>query len=356
VNGARPGRDSEPAAHPPPPRPPPPVAGAPDAPPRHATEAEAAAGATRRRRLRGAALVLAAAALWGSFGLFARALFAYGFSPLELTSLRVAIAFAATAVLALLLPGRRARLRITARDVAFFAAYGVLGFASFAFLFFVTVERTTVAVAAALLYTAPAFVVLFARVLWKERFDATKLVALACVLTGVAFVTGLVGGVLAGTTAVPAAAVLSGLASGATYGLYTIFSKVATRRFDGVTTILYAFLFAALALAVLAPPWTAFARAPEAWPLLLGLGLGPSLLAYFLFLRGLRELAAGTASMLASLEPVIAALLAALFLGEALDAQRGVGVLLVVVAAVLLIRRTERSGGTRVAEPVRRSG
>jgi drug/metabolite transporter, DME family len=310
--------------------------------PGHAPASAAAASPARprpARRVLGAALVLAAAALWGSFGLFARALFDFGFSPLELTSLRVAIAFAATALLAVLLPGQAARLLITGRDLAFFAAYGVLGFASFAFLFFVTVERTTVAVAAALLYTAPAFVVLFSRVLWQEPIDATKLLALACVLAGVGLVTGLAGGLVTGATAVPAAAIASGIASGVTYGLYTIFSKVATRRFDAVTTIFYAFLFAAAALALLAPPWAAFARAPHAWPLLLGLGLGPSLLAYFLFLWGLRELAAGTAAMLASLEPVIAALLAALLLAEPIDAQRGVGVALVAAAAVLLIRR-----------------
>jgi drug/metabolite transporter, DME family len=291
------------------------------------------------RPLLGALLVLLAAALWGSFGLFARALFAEGFTPLELTSLRVAIAFVATAALVPFVPGQLARLRIAPRDIGFFAVYGIAAFASFAYLYFVTIERSTVAVAAALLYTSPAFVVLLARALWRERMDRVKLLALACVLAGVTFVTGAAGAVTAGTAVVPAFAVATGLGSGLTYALYTILSKLAMRRFDPLTTILYAFAFAALALAVVSPPWHAAARVPHAWPLLLGLGLGPSLLSYFLFLRGLRELAAGTASMLAAIEPVMAAVFAALFLAEPLDSQRGAGIALVVGAAMLLIRR-----------------
>jgi drug/metabolite transporter, DME family len=305
------------------------------------------------RPVLGALLVLGAAALWGSFGIFARALFAHGFSPLELTSLRVAIALVATAVIAVLQPGWRRRLRLTPRDAAFFAAYGTLGFASFALLFFVTVELTTVAVAAALLYTSPAFVVLLSRVVWRERISGVRLVALLCVLAGVFTVTGVLAGLVTGTGRVPLIAAITGLGSGFTYGIYTVMSKVATRRFDTVTTILYAFLFAALALAIVSPPWTAAARAPAAWPLLLGLGLGPSLLAYFLFLRGLRELSAGTASMLAALEPVMAAIFAALLLSEALDASRILGIALIVGAAMLLIRRGEP--GTVDPEPARTS-
>jgi drug/metabolite transporter, DME family len=286
-----------------------------------------------RRPLGGAVLVLAAASLWGTFGLFARAFYAHGYSPAELTSARVWIGFLAIAPLALLRQPQR--LRIDLRDAAFFAIYGAAGFAGFVLLFFATVARTSVAVAAALLYTAPAFVVILSRLLLGERLDARRMLALGGVLVGVLLVTG----AWRGGAGVSVTALALGLGSGIAYGLYTLGSKLATHRFDSVTTIFYVFGAAALATLPLAVPWAGLLRAPASWPLLLLFGLGPSLLAYALFLRGLREIGAGTAAMLACVEPVVAALLAALLLSEPLHADHGFGIVLIVGAAITLLRR-----------------
>jgi drug/metabolite transporter, DME family len=288
------------------------------------------------RPLLGAGLVLCAAALWGSFGLFARVLYGYGFTPAELTGARVWIG--ALALLPFVLR-RPARLRLPLRELAFFAFYAVAGFSAFAFLFFATVERTTVAVAAALLYTAPAFVVLLARVFLNEPLDRTALTSLLLVLAGVTLVTGALRALLTGVAQVPPAAALFGIASGITYATYTLCSKHALVRHDAVTTIFVVFGISALLFGVVAPPFGAAARALEALPILLALGLVPSLFAFFLFLRGLRELRASTASMLASLEPAMAAVLAAVILGESMEAEQVAGIALIAGAAVLLARR-----------------
>ncbi|MEJ2679063.1 MAG: DMT family transporter [Gemmatimonadota bacterium] len=64
--------------------------------------------------------------------------------------------------------------------------------------------------------------------------------------------------------------------------------------------------------------------------------LGPTLLASFLFLAALRHLPASTASMLATAEPVVAALLGVAVLGEPLGLDTAAGVALVVGAAIML--------------------
>lgn len=288
----------------------------------------------------GAVLVLGAAALWATFGIFAKYLYARGYAPLELASVRASVGVLGAALVALVHPRR---LRLDRRGVLFFICYGVLGFALFETLFFAALARTTVAIAAALLYTAPAFVLLASRLLWHERIPPWKLVALGMVLAGVLLVTGALDALRTGSAHLTAAALGLGLAAGAGYALYTLFSKVASRRYEPAVSVFWSFLFAALALALLAPPLEPLLRNRADLPVLLALGVVPTLIPYALYLAALRHLRASTAAMLASLEPVIAALLAASLLGEALDAPRVIGIGLIVSAAIVIARDASRA-------------
>jgi drug/metabolite transporter, DME family len=311
-----------------------------------------------RHPVAGAALVLGAACLWATFGLFAKHLYEAGFAPLELASVRAAVGFIGFAVfLSPRLVRKRATLlrphtagsaeaggdRSTAADVrravVFLAAYGILGYALFTLVFFAALERATVSVAVALLYTAPAFVLVMSALLWRERIGAVRLLSLALVLAGVVLVTGTVGALLQGTARLAPAAVLVGVGAGLTYAIYTMFSKVATERYGPAVSLVGSFLFATIALGVLAPPHLPFLREPGHAPALVALGVVPTLIPYALYLRGLRELRASTAAMLASIEPVVATLLAAVLLHERLDALQLTGMALVVAAAVLLTRQ-----------------
>lgn len=280
-------------------------------------------------------LVLGAAAFWATFGLFAKVLYARGYSPLELASVRAALGFAGAALWVARKPGA---LRIDRRGLLFFALYGALGFALFETLFFAALERTTIAIAAALLYTAPAFVLLASRLIWHEHIPPKKLGALAMVLLGVLLVTGALHALRTGEAHLTGAALGLGLAAGAGYALYTLFSKLATAHWSSETSLFWSFLFAAVALAVFAPPLEPLLREPRDLPILLALGIVPTLIPYALYLGGLRRLRASTAAMLASLEPVIAALLAVVLLGEALDLTRIIGIGLIVGAAVIIAR------------------
>jgi drug/metabolite transporter, DME family len=125
----------------------------------------------------------------------------------------------------------------------------------------------------------------------------------------VLLVTGAAGALLRGTATLPPAALLLGLGAGATYALYTMFSKVATERYGPALAVLVVRLRAARARP--SPRRrTPFLRAPQHALLLLALGIVPTLLPYALYLRRLRELRASTAPCSHRLEPVIAALLA----------------------------------------------
>ncbi len=294
-------------------------------------------------------MVLSAAALWGTLGLFARALGAAGLSPLEMASVRAA---GATVLLALWLLRRPGRLRIRPRDLPFFLAYGVLGLALFHFLYFAALEHTSIAVAVALLYTAPAFVLLASRLLLGERIDGARLGALALVLAGVFLVTGALRLLATGQATLSGAALALGLGSGLSYGLYTIFGKRALDRYDPNQTVFFSFVFGALVLAFVAPPWVPFRERPDAIVPLLLLGIVPTIAPYLLYITGLRHLPSGTASMLASLEPVVATLLGFFWLGEEMGVDQVGGIALIISAALLLAARSgERSPTAAGAAP-----
>jgi DME family drug/metabolite transporter len=125
-----------------------------------------------------------------------------------------------------------------------------------------------------------------------------------------------------------------------TYGLYTLFNKRAVQRYSPWTATFYALGFGGLFLLPWQSPsrlWAAVSRpAPALW--LLALALGPTLGAFLLLGKSLERLPASVASIVATSEPVIAAVLAWAFLGQTLTlAQIGGGG--AVLAGVLLLQR-----------------
>ncbi len=300
--------------------------------------------ASTSRRTLGAGLVLGAACLWATFGLFTRSLYDSGFTPLELASVRAFIGFLGAAVIGIARGPKR--LAIPPRALLFFAIYGILGFALFEYVFFVVLSRTTVAVAVALLYTAPAFVLIFSRVVWREEVPRWKLLSLVMVLAGVALVTGAADLWVAGDDGdrvrVAPVVIALGLLSGVFYAAYTLMSKRASQEFDAVQSVFWCFLFAALAFMIIAPPFAVALRDPAHLPMLIALGIVPTLLPYGLFLLGMKYLRASTASMLTSVEPMVAAILAALLLGEQLTILRALGIVLIVGAAAVVSFSADR--------------
>jgi drug/metabolite transporter, DME family len=280
----------------------------------------------------GAALVVAAAALWASLGVFGRLAFEHGISPFEVASVRAFIAFMAVLPLALLRARPLARLRVPARDLPLVIGYGIVGVGFFYFVYLLAIERLPIAVAAALLYTAPAFVVTIAWAMRWERVRLQRLVPLGLVLLGAFLVTG----AFRALTHVDGLGVAAGLGSGFAYAIFTVLGKRIRRRYDVVATILFAYGVGAIVLAFVARPWTVLIEHPEALGVLLLMGLAATLVPALLFYTGVRHIDASTASMLATIEPVIAALLALAWLGEGIAAATVAGTALILTAAVLL--------------------
>jgi drug/metabolite transporter, DME family len=287
----------------------------------------------------GVLLVLAAALLWSLVGPFSQVALGAGVSPLEVAFWRAAIAGAAFVLHAVL--AGHARLRpwpAGGRDLAALAGFALIGVTLFYAALVLAIEAGGISLAFVLLYTAPAFVVLLAWPLLGEVPTPRKLLLVALALLGVALVTRSDG---VGVTVNPAS-LGWGLTAGASYASYYLFGKWVLRRYRPVTFFAWVRPIGALGL------WPLVDFSPKdgaVWAWLVVLGLVSTYLAYLAYYTGLRRTEASRAVLVATVEPVAAALWAAALFGERLGWWGWTGAALVLaVAAAAGARRAGSSG------------
>jgi drug/metabolite transporter, DME family len=279
---------------------------------------------------KGLLLVMLAGALWGTTGPLTKAIYQYGVDPLTLSLLRIGISFIAL-ILFVYLSGRRVSLK--KRHLPFFLVFGLISVALFNISYMYSIQLTTVTTAVILLYTAPAFSLLAARLVLKEALSARKLIALLLTFVGISLV---VEAYLPGRLVLHLPGLLTGLGAGITYGIYGVFTKIALRRGYGtLDTVVLALGCGLFFLALLVPPWQVLPLLSEPlllWLLLLAVAVFSTMLAYVFFVGGLMHVEAGQATLVAAVEPVMAILLAVILLGERLSPPQFVGVVLVLTA------------------------
>jgi DME family drug/metabolite transporter len=287
---------------------------------------------------------MAAASIWGTLGLFAKILYAQGVSFESLVAVRAAVGWAAVMIFVLATGGTRS-LRVSGRDLAFLVPLGLVGIGLFYLLYFYTVRESTVGTAAVLLYSSPAFVVVLARLFLGEALNAAKVLALFLTAGGILLVAGAND---PANLEITPKVLLTGLLSGLTYGLYSIFGRPVAGRLGPSVILSYALFFGALLLVVAAlPTLDSLSGLPaSSYALLLMLAVVHTTLAFALYTFGLGLLGAGRAAIVATVEPVVAVALGAALLGEDLTFPKVLGALLVISGAALAqVRlRKARSG------------
>jgi drug/metabolite transporter (DMT)-like permease len=128
--------------------------------------------------------------------------------------------------------------------------------------------------------------------------------------------------------------------AGLGYGSHSVFNKAGLRYHAGWTVLAYGLLFGSVFLTPLQPFQLVLAavQQPGAVIWLMALALGPTLGSGLAFNAGLRYVQVSSASVVATLEPVIASLLAFAVLGERLDPGQLLGGALILVAVISLTR------------------
>jgi drug/metabolite transporter (DMT)-like permease len=300
-------------------------------------------GRTDDRSRLGYLMVATAATLFAVNGSVMKVTLDSGLTPLEVAQIRQTCA--ALLFLALLVAFAPARLRVGPRELLFLLAFGLICVALQQWLYLVAIENAPIGVALLIVFTAPLFVALFARFVYKEHIRRRVWLAVLLCIIGLGLVVEIWTGL-----AFDAVGVTAAFGSSLVLTAYLLMAERERRHRDAASLSFYGFLFAAIFWAVVQPlwvfPWGALGDSVSlqgnlseysapVWLLVGFIVVVGTLLSFTLLTGSLRHISATRASIVATFEPVVATVVAWAWLGESFGTTQLVGGAIVIVAILV---------------------
>ncbi len=288
----------------------------------------------KKNSVLGIILVLFAGILWGFSGFFVNHLKPRGVSSPQIGVMRLGFTFIIMLIWTLIF--KRDVLFAPKRCYKYFIGAGALGMVGSTVFYFYSIEMTSMAVAAVLMYTAPIIVVVLSIFVFREHLTLLRSVCCIASFFGAALVSGIVGGV--GNISVPG--LLLGCAAGFSYALYSIFSSLAlSRGAQPLSVTVYAFGFATLAMIPFGNVPSLVGKVAED-PTIVLISLAQAavscLAPYVLYTIGLKFTDASNASIMSTVELVAATVIGFVAFGETISIYAVIGIVLVIGAVVML--------------------
>ena len=275
--------------------------------------------------------VVASGILWGIISIFIRGMNSANLTPVQMLQMRTL--FAAIIMFIFILWVDKEQLKLDLHDIWMFLGSGVVSLTFFSLCYFQTILEVGASVAVILLYTSPIFIILLAFLLFKEKITPVKITALVMTFAGCI----LVSGIGSGNGAMTLKGFLIGLGSGFGYGLYSIFSRFALRKYSALTITFYTFLFSCLSVI----PFSGIGQMMSGFQissLLYGIGIAffCTVLPYILYTYGMTRIETGKAAILVTVEPLVGTLAGCCLWGESMTIVKAAGIFLIFSAVILL--------------------
>ncbi|SOB57856.1 conserved membrane protein of unknown function [Pseudodesulfovibrio profundus] len=280
--------------------------------------------------IRGLIYVLIAAIMWGIIGIFAKEVLAEGITALEIAFWRASLAWIMFVIHACI----KKQVKTQPSDLPFLFAFGFICVTMFYGSYQLAIRDVGMALAAVLLYTAPAWVAFLSWIVLKEKMTTIKMLCVVMTITGVICIS-LGPKLLSGNSiSLNLFGLAAGLVSGFTYALYYIFGKKYLHRYATPTIFVYALPFGA---ALLFPFIDFQPKSPYAWFMLTAMAAVTSYGAFSFYYAGLKRMDATRASIVATFEPVVAAIFAFLLFGETFSIMGYAGSSLIIAAVLIVV-------------------
>ena len=253
--------------------------------------------------------------------------------PMILAQSRTTFSFFVLLVILLLLRGRKG-LQLPRRDLLHTILLGILGVAASNYFYYLAIQKTNVATAIILQYTAPAWVLLYLVARGQQKATVQRVTAVALAVLGSALAIGVGGGGFRSNALGLMAAVLASFS----FAFYNLGGHDILARHDRWKILLYTLASATAFWIVVNPPWKIVAAQYEAgqWLFLVVFAMTSVLLPFSLYFAGLQHLDATSAIVGSCLEPVFSIVIAAVVLGEGVRPLQALGVIIVLAAIILV--------------------
>lgn len=299
--------------------------------------------------VRGYLYIGTATFFWGISATLGRAVFTGRLLPggkalrpidaLILAQSRTTLSFLVLLSILLFLRGRQ-RLELPRKDLLHTILLGVFGVAASNYFYYLAIQKTNVATAIILQYTAPAWVLLYLVARGQQKATVQRVSAVALAVVGSALAIG-VG--VSGFRINPLGLIAAMLAS-FSFAFYNVGGHDILARYDRWKVLLHTLASAAAFWIVLNPPWKIAAAhySGGQWLFLVVFAVTSVLLPFSLYFAGLQQLDATSAIVGSCLEPVFSIVIAAVVLGEGVRPLQALGVI-VVLAAIVLVQMPDRT-------------
>lgn len=263
----------------------------------------------------------------------------------------------ATLSLAVLLPILWARRGVSAlvvprADILKFFLLGIFGVAASNYLYYFAIQRTNVATAIILQYTAPIWVLVYTALRGAQYPSVRKMGAVLLSVAGCVLAVGLFG---SGGFRMDALGVMAALLAAFSFAFYNVGGHTVLARYDRWKVLVWVLLSASIVWILINPPWKIVAAhyGRGQWAFLLVFSLLSVLGPFSCYFAGLQHLEPTSAIVASCLEPVFSIVLTALVLGELVRPVQTIGIVLVLIA-IVLIQLPERGESEQqlVVEPM----
>ena len=236
------------------------------------------------------------------------------------------------------------------RDLARLALVGILGFAASNYAYYLAIQRTNIATAITIQYTAPVWVLLYAVIAGRHKASAERMAAAGLSVLGIALV---IGAFQRGGLRLDAIGMLAALAAAFAFAFYSLAGHRLMERYDHWVLLLFGTLAGSLFWLVVNPPGKILAAhyALEQWIFLLVFSVVSMLVPYSFYFAGLKHLEPTRAVIVSCLEPVFAIVIAAVVLGERMKPLQVVGIV-IVLSAIVIVQLPEGDNSLPVVEPL----
>jgi drug/metabolite transporter (DMT)-like permease len=235
----------------------------------------------------------------------------------------------------LLLFGGRTALKLKPRAAVRCLLLGAIGLVGANYFYYLAIEKTTVATAIILQYSAPVWVLIYMALRGLQTPTLRRITAVGAAVAGSALAIGVAA---PGQIDLNVIGVLAAMGAALSFAFYNIFGRTLVSEHPRWKVVAYALLGSALVWVVLNPPWRVLAAnySGDQWAFLIVFAFLSMLIPFSFYFAGLQYLDATRAIVTSCLEPVFAVGIAAVFLGERAGWLQIVGMMIVLAATIVI--------------------
>ena len=246
------------------------------------------------------------------------------------------------------------RIKLPRRDLIQCLILGMLGVAASNYFYYVAIQRTSVAIAIVLQYTAPVWVLLYVVARGQQKLSMQRVAAVLVALAGIALTIGILGGHSASPMRFDTYGLIAAMLASFSFAFYNVGGHGILARHDRWRVLVWTLTSAAAFWLVVNPPWKVFAAhyTLAQWGFLFVFSMISVLGSFSLYFLGLQHLEPTRAIIASCLEPVFSILLAAMLLGEGVQPIQTLGIVLVLSAIVIVQLPGKSTDEAVVVDPI----